>query len=116
MVDILGKCALSWWISWANVHYHGGYLGQMCIIMMDILGKCAISLWISWANVHLYIMMDKLVWLLVPTLLKKDDIVRLVDICNVSDKLGVPCGFYQSKAGNNISNLNNMANCNNMAN
>jgi hypothetical protein len=21
MVDILGKCAFSWWISWAYVHY-----------------------------------------------------------------------------------------------
>ena len=29
MVDILGKCVSG-----------GGYLGQMCIIMVDILGKC----------------------------------------------------------------------------
>ena len=76
-VDILGKCAFSWWISWANVHSHGGYLGQMCaltvdilgkctmysrggylgqmcILVVDILGKCAFSWWISRANVHYY--------------------------------------------------------------
>ena len=51
-----------WWISWANVHYHEGYLGQMCIIMRDILGicailwdilgKCAIQRGIYWANVQ----------------------------------------------------------------
>ena len=52
MVDILGKCAISWWISWADVQYHGGYLGQMCNIMVDIMGRCAISWWISWANVQ----------------------------------------------------------------
>ena len=40
------------WISWANVHYHSGYLGQMCVLMVDILGKCAFSWWISWANVR----------------------------------------------------------------
>ena len=53
-----------------------GYLGQMCNITRDILGKCAISRGISWANI-LY----KLV-----RLLKKDDVVRLVDIYN-SDKM-----------------------------
>jgi hypothetical protein len=42
IVDILGICAFSWWISWANVHFHGGYLGQMCIM------------WISWVYVHYY--------------------------------------------------------------
>ena len=51
-VDILGKCAIQWWISWANVQYNGGYLGQMCNTMVDILGKCAIQWWISWANVQ----------------------------------------------------------------
>jgi hypothetical protein len=51
MVDILGKCALSRGISWANVQYRGGYLGQMCFITRDILGKYAIPWWISWANV-----------------------------------------------------------------
>jgi hypothetical protein len=35
LVDILGKCAISWWISWANVQFHGGYLGQMCIITVN---------------------------------------------------------------------------------
>ena len=54
LVDILGKCAISWWISWANVQFRGGYLGQMCNFVVDILGKCAISRWISWANVHNY--------------------------------------------------------------
>ena len=43
MVDILDKCAISWWISWINVQYHGGYLGQICNFMVDILDKCAIS-------------------------------------------------------------------------
>ena len=32
---------LNWWISCANVHSRGGYLGQMCILVVDILGKCA---------------------------------------------------------------------------
>ena len=52
LVDILGKCAFSWWISWANVHSLGGYLGQMCILLVDILGKCVFFLWISGANVY----------------------------------------------------------------
>jgi hypothetical protein len=43
LVDILGKCALSWWISWANVHYHEGYLGQMCITIMDKLVRLFIN-------------------------------------------------------------------------
>ena len=43
VVDILGKCAFSWWISWANVCSYGGYLGQMYYVF---------SWWISWANVH----------------------------------------------------------------
>ena len=65
-------------MSLANLHVHflGGYLGQMCNITRDILGKCAISRGISWANI-LY----KLV-----RLLRKDDVVRLVDIYN-SDKM-----------------------------
>jgi hypothetical protein len=64
------------WISWANVQYHEGYLGQMCNITRDILGKCAISRGISWANI-LYKLLR---------LLRKDDVVRLVDIYN-SDKM-----------------------------
>jgi hypothetical protein len=67
------------WQAYTNVHFLGGYLGQMCNITRDILGKCAISRgmsWDSWANI-LY----KLV-----RLLKKDDVVRLVDIYN-SDKM-----------------------------
>ena len=55
-LDILGKCAI--------------------YITRDILGKCAISRGISWANIFY-----KLV-----RLLKKDDVVRLVDIYN-SDKM-----------------------------
>jgi hypothetical protein len=53
-----------WWISWANVHYHEGYLGhmcntegylgQMCNTKRDILGKCAIQRGIYGANVQLY--------------------------------------------------------------
>ena len=69
LVDILGKCAFSWWISWANVHFLGGYLGQMCIFLVDILGKCAIPQGISWANMQydegcLGKYLDKLVYMI----------------------------------------------------
>ena len=69
MRDILGKCAFSWWISWANVHFLGGYLGQMCIFLVDILGKCAIPQGISWANMQydegcLGKYLDKLVYMI----------------------------------------------------
>ena len=37
VVNILGIFAFS-----CNVQFHGGYLGQMCILIVDILGKCAI--------------------------------------------------------------------------
>jgi hypothetical protein len=43
-----------WWISWANVQYKEGYLGQMCNTKRDILGKCAIQRGIYGANVQLY--------------------------------------------------------------
>ena len=46
------------WISWANVHFRGGYLGQMCILMVDILGKCVLLRWISWANVLCILVVD----------------------------------------------------------
>ena len=53
-----------WWISWANVQYKEGYLGQMCNTKRDIWGKCAI--------IHVATL-----------LLKKEDVVRLVDIYNM---------------------------------
>jgi hypothetical protein len=95
MRDILGKCAFSWWISWANVQYHEGYLGQMCVFLVDILGKCATPQGISWANMQydegcLGKYLDKLVYMITCLkLLKKDGVITLVDIYN-SDKMGVP--------------------------
>jgi hypothetical protein len=76
-----------WWISWANVHSPGGYLGQMCNFVVDILGKCAISWWISWANVQFHggylgqmciITVNKVVLLLINYI--TEAITRLVDI------------------------------------
>jgi hypothetical protein len=69
--DILGKCAIQRGISWANVQYKEGYLGQMCNTKRDIWGKCAI--------IHVATL-----------LLKKEDVVRLVDIYNMVG--GGPCG------------------------
>ena len=43
LVDILGKCAFSWWISWAKVDSLGGYLEQMCILIADISNKSILS-------------------------------------------------------------------------
>jgi hypothetical protein len=91
-VDILGKCAIPLWISWANVQYHDGYLGQMCNTTMDILGKCAIPRWISWANVLYTAGLKYWYDYLISYVIKEKSCCKVSDIYYSRDKIGGPCG------------------------
>ena len=82
IVDILGICAFSLWISWAYMHSHGGYLGQMCIFMVDILGKCASCGYLGYMCIIMPISC---------LILKKEDVERLVVFVWVKC-MGVPGG------------------------